>query len=55
MVLIRKKQSQAVRNISAIIFEKILVLSLTTITKKNGSEATLDTLENEKLKFAEKN
>ncbi len=37
------------------IFEKILVFSLTTSTKKNGSGATLGTLGEEKLKFTKKN
>ena len=37
------------------IFEEILIFSLTTCTKKNGSEATLGTLGKEKLKFTKKN
>ncbi len=38
----------------ASIFEEILVFSLTTSTKKYGSEATLGTLGKEKLKFTKK-
>ena len=39
----------------ASIFEEILVFSLTTSTKKNGSGATLGTLGKEKLKFTKMN
>jgi len=47
-----KSQTKNVRPAS--IFEEILVFSLTTSTKKNGSEATLGTLGKEKLKFTKK-